>query len=130
MQLWLAAEVALSRHPFCSLLLGTAGAHVLVCPVVLCCVVWCCVVCSADVGLSECTQLSNLQALSLKPHLGHQQHLAGPAAAEGSSLLAVSKLTQLRSLAICLPSYSKQLLDGLKLLTQLRVRQQHVACCA
>lgn len=54
----------------------------------------------------------------------------GPAAVEGNGLLAVSKLTQLRSLAICLPSYSKQLLDGLKLLTALRVSQKRIGLSA
>lgn len=36
-------------------------------------------------------------------------------------MLVVSRLTQLRSLALCLPSYSKQLLEGVKQLTGLRV---------
>jgi hypothetical protein len=67
---------------------------------------------TADSGLAECTQLSNLRQLALKPH---------SSLADGS-MMAVSTLTQLRSLALCLPSYSQPLLDGVKRLSSLRVR--------
>lgn len=63
-----------------------------------------------DAGLAECTQLSNLRQLALKPH---------SSLADGN-MMVVSKLTQLRSLALCLPSYSRALLDGVKQLTGLR----------
>jgi hypothetical protein len=78
-----------------------------------------------DTGLAECTQLSNLRQLALKPH---------SSLADGS-MMAVSRLTQLRSLALCLPSYSQPLLDGVKRLASLRVRaathsQQMLVKCA
>ncbi|KAF6253528.1 hypothetical protein COO60DRAFT_408782 [Scenedesmus sp. NREL 46B-D3] len=63
-----------------------------------------------DAGLAECTQLSNLRQLALKPH---------SSLADGS-MLAVSRLTQLRSLALCLPSYSRAVLEGVKRLSALR----------
>lgn len=77
----------------------------------------CCYCCRPpDAGLAECTQLSNLRQLALKPH---------SSLADGS-MLVVSRLTQLRSLALCLPSYSRPLLDGVKQLTGLRVRSRAV----
>eukprot|EP00878_Enallax_costatus_P003223 GHUV01003426.1.p1 GENE.GHUV01003426.1~~GHUV01003426.1.p1 ORF type:complete len:738 (+),score=210.60 GHUV01003426.1:346-2559(+) len=63
-----------------------------------------------DAGLGECTQLSNLRHLALKPH---------PNLAD-NNMLVVSRLTQLRSLALCLPSYNRQQLDGIKQLTALK----------
>lgn len=68
--------------------------------------------CAADTGLAECTQLSNLRHLALKPH---------PNLAD-NNMLVVSRLTQLRSLTLCLPSYNKQQLEGIKQLTALKVR--------
>jgi hypothetical protein len=67
----------------------------------------------SDAGLGECTQLSNLLHMALKPH---------SSLADGS-MMAVSRLTQLRSLALCLPSYPQPLLDGVTRLSSLRVRR-------